>query len=93
MDLTNSQKAVQAIHAAIEATKYIDTSKEHPHLVLIGVNDENSLKDISKYISINDIEFSEWREPDRNNELTSIATEPISGDRRKIFKKFKLLNI
>jgi len=32
-----------------------------------------------------------WREPDKNNEITAIATEPIFGAKRKLFKKLQLL--
>jgi hypothetical protein len=39
----------------------------------------------------NNINFKLFYESDRDNELTSIATEPISGEKRSIFKKFNCL--
>lgn len=37
------------------------------------------------------VRFVEWHEPDRKNELTAIASEPIWGERRKLFRNFNLL--
>lgn len=37
------------------------------------------------------IRFREFREPDRNNEITALATEPIYGERRQFFSQFNLL--
>ena len=35
----------------------------------------------------------EFREPDRNNELTAVATQPLpkTEETKKIFKKYQLL--
>jgi len=32
-----------------------------------------------------------FREPDRNNEATALATEPLGQEARRIFRKWKLL--
>jgi hypothetical protein len=37
------------------------------------------------------IRFQAWYEPDLNNELTAIATEPVCGEQRQHFKRFELL--
>lgn len=34
--------------------------------------------------------IKEWREPDRNNELTAICTGIIRGDDRKAFRNLQL---
>lgn len=37
------------------------------------------------------IQFSRFHEPDRNNELTAIATEPVADGDRRIFRKLELV--
>lgn len=38
------------------------------------------------------IAYRAFYEPDRGNEITAIGTEPISGERRQIFKRYRCLN-
>tara|TARA_B100000614_G_scaffold262909_1_gene300496 strand:+ start:72110 stop:72298 length:189 start_codon:yes stop_codon:yes gene_type:complete len=38
------------------------------------------------------ISYRLFREPDRNNEVTALATETLRGERRSFFKRFQLLN-
>jgi len=38
-----------------------------------------------------DIRFCEFREPDKNNELTSIACEPVAGEKRSLFTGYPLM--
>lgn len=88
-DLPLPQIAVQSCHAAIECAKKYPTH-HHPSVILCTVKNENDLMNQAKYLQNNCIEFLEFREPDRNNELTSICSEPIYADDRKIFSKFQL---
>lgn len=88
-DLPLPQIAVQSCHAAIEAGKKYPTH-HHPSVILCTVKNENDLMNQARYLENNGIEFIEFREPDRDNELTSICSEPIYGDDRKIFSKFQL---
>ena len=37
------------------------------------------------------IRFACFHEPDRNNELTAIATEPITGETRRYFRRYNLV--
>lgn len=37
------------------------------------------------------IRIKRFYEPDRNNELTAFATEPLSGEARKAMRKFQLI--
>lgn len=74
----------------IETSSLISDS-EHPHLVLCGVRSESELLKISARLKSHNIQFRVFQEPDRNNEYTSIATEPISGNRRNIFKRYQCL--
>lgn len=43
------------------------------------------------YIRCRGIELREFHEPDLDNALTAIATRPVYGQERNIFKKFQLL--
>lgn len=66
---------------------------EHPHLVLCGVDSESQLATVAEKLRSHGIRIKEWYEADRNDELTSIASEPVSGDCRRHFKKLSLLNL
>ena len=92
-DLSFPQQAVQAIHAAIEATKtgLIPSEAVHPHLVLCTVPDERHLIDVSNQLSSKSIKFKTFIEPDRNNEATALATGLIPDSKRRLFRKFPLL--
>jgi len=93
-DLPAPQIAVQAIHAAIEATRqFLPTPTEHPHLVLCGVADQQALLTAADYLFRKVIRFCIFREPDRDNEATALATEPLAGDRRRWLDRFRCLSV
>jgi hypothetical protein len=93
-DLPAPQIAVQAIHAAIEATRqFLPTAKDHPHLVLCGVADQRDLLAAADHLFRKDIRFCLFREPDRDNEATALATEPIADDRRRCLDRFRCLSV
>lgn len=92
-DLTPAQRAVQSCHAAIEATRqFISPNQKHPHLVVCRVRDEQALQREASRIELSGIRFAPFYEPDRNNELTAIATEPVSGSNRRRFRRYNLLD-
>ena len=91
-DLSFPQQAVQSCHAAIEATRlFLSPEHSHPHLVLCGVRDQSTLERETSRLMSKGIRFVEFHEPDRNDELTAIATEPIAGDARRMFRRYDLL--
>lgn len=92
-DLSNSQRAVQAIHAAIEATRngLIPLEIEHPHVVYCHLPNEDELKLFREKLVNSEIRFKEFIEPDRNFELTALATEPVGTLERVLFQHLKLL--
>jgi hypothetical protein len=94
-DLPSSQKAVQAIHAAVEATRQglICSKIEHPHLVLCSALDEATLERHSDLMKSQGIRHIMFKEPDRNNESTAIATEVVTAEKKKMLRKLRLLSL
>lgn len=90
-DLSNAQKAVQAGHALIEATRNFNMNGMHPSIVLCVVKSEIKLQATMKELSSQRIKFSAFYEPDIGNQLTAIASEPLCGADRNAFKRFQLL--
>ena len=94
-DLSYPQRAVQSSHALLNATRdgLIPSDIEHPHLIICELPSEEKLHQFMHTLEIAGIRHSTFREPDRGNELTAIACEPISGEKRSIFRKLQLLRI
>lgn len=88
-DLSVPQQIVQHGHATYMVGNYIKND-DIPSIVLIGADDEDGILKISQYLSDNNIEHKTFFEPDID-QFTSIATTPLSGKDRLLFKKFKLL--
>lgn len=88
--LTTAQQAVQGAHSAIEAARVgiIPANGPHPHLVFCKTN--NLEKELSRLQEL-DISYCPFYEPDLDNRLTAIATEPIFGDLRTVFRKLQLV--
>ena len=91
-DLPPGQVAVQAIHAAVEAARrFLPPETEHPHLVLCGVPSPARLLAAADYLFRRSVRHALFREPDRANEPTALATEPLTGDRRRLLDRFRCL--
>jgi hypothetical protein len=91
-DLPPSQIAVQAIHSAIEAARrFLPPDSEHPHLVLCSVASAERLLAAADYLFSRSVRHALFREPDRDNEPTALATEPLAGDRRRLLDRFRCL--
>jgi peptidyl-tRNA hydrolase len=90
-DLPVAQQLVQAAHAAHESGLHLceDKSKVN-YLVALEVPDEDRLLAAHERLEDRGIKTILFREPDRNNEATALCTEPIWGNRRKIFSKYSL---
>lgn len=89
-DLSPSQQAVQASHAAIESTKNWPYVGDHPHLVVLGVKSEESLKNALDKVQSNGILTAPFYED--NGELTAFATRPVvKDDERNVFRRYQLL--
>jgi hypothetical protein len=93
-DLPHSQIVVQACHACIEATIcFLNKNTEHPSLVVCGIRNEQQLQKVFSRLLEEGVHCCPFIEPDRGNELTSFATEPISSERRHLFRRYNCLNL
>ena len=91
-DLSIPQQAVQAGHAAIEASRaYLPKDDEHPALIICTMKGESQLERAANELTAQGIRIKRFYEPDRNNEFTAFATEPLTGESRKAMRKFQLM--
>ena len=60
-------------------------------MVLCAVKNEDKLHKARDKLIREGVKVKSFYEPDRNNELTALCTETITGERRKIFRDFQLL--
>lgn len=84
---------MQGIHAALEVSRrgLLDPDTPHPHIVFCNVKDERALVICGDRLRSRGIAIAEFTEPDRDNELTAIATEPLYGESRKHLSKLQLV--
>jgi hypothetical protein len=91
-DLPPTQVAVQAVHAAVEAARhFLPPGHTHPHLVLCRVASERELLLAADRLERRGIRFQLFREPDRDDEATALATEPLGPDRRAALARYPCL--
>ena len=90
-DLSFPQKIVQAGHALLEIGKIIPPDLPHPSVIVLSIKNENKINSIELMLKENNIQYKVFCEPDLNNQKTALATEPIFGEKRKLFKKYQLL--
>lgn len=92
-DIDHRQKAVQGTHAAIEMAKS-ETQLQllHPSVIYVQVRNEKKLKEVMSKLLEMSIKFCSFAEPDLNNEITAISTEPLVGEKRAYLQRFQLLN-
>lgn len=93
-DLSPPQQAVQSAHAVIEATKTFNLERlpDHPSVVILSAKNENRLNRVRKYLIDQGILHVQFFEPDMDNQLTAIATQPLFGSRREVLRKYQLLD-
>lgn len=90
-DLSAPQIAVQAAHAAIEVAKSsLGSILEHPSVILCGVDNESKLQQQLDFYQENGVICKPFYESDLDNQLTAFATEPVYGEKRKLFKRLQL---
>jgi hypothetical protein len=93
--LSQNQQAVQAVHAVLEASRQgiIPSDITHPSLVLCELPDEKALVAHALRLNSKNIKFAVFKEPDINNQITALATEPLSLGGRKAMSSYKLLQL
>ena len=89
-DLSPSQQAVQACHACLEFGKHFPWQGDHPHLVYLGVPDEDSLKRWLETTREHSNRVAEFREPDLDHSLTAFAAG-FQGRAQKMFASLSLV--
>ena len=90
-DLPLAQQAIQACHACIEMARALPPNEPHPHLVLLGIKSEVQLSSIPARLENAGIQFQCFFDSDWNDQLMSIATLPVRGDRRTVFRRYHCL--
>lgn len=88
-DISESAQTVQSVHAAIESFK--SEEYDHSSVIVVVVKNERKLQSVIEKLFDDDISLKVFREPDLNNEITAICTEPLIGERRDYLRKFQLL--
>jgi hypothetical protein len=83
-DLPHSVQVVQACHAVIELAQagMIPLAAEHP---------QKSLESAFLRASEAGIAYKSFRDDDLGEQLTALASEPVSGHRRAAFKRLQCL--
>lgn len=92
-DLPLAAQIVQACHACLDRGFSLPENKKPlktSFLVLFGVRDAEELEKIADYLDRNEVSYEQFYEPDYDMGYTSICTEPMYNEQRKLYKKFKL---
>lgn len=93
-DLTPAQQSVQSTHVALDFIIANPAIAENWHssnyLICLAVSNETDLKRLIEKCSMKDLEFSIFREPDLNNEITAICIEP-SEETQKLVSNLPLM--
>lgn len=89
-DLSPAQQIVQASHAAMEMGYKHTPTPSPTHIVLIGMETQEALVHTADYLTSHNIPHEMFHEPDYDTGFTAIATRPITGSQRKLFKRYSL---
>ncbi len=90
-DLPLAYQSVQAVHAGITAGReLISPEIKNPNLVLVTVPDLRALLNLRNQCHEHGIKNQLFVEEDIGYQPTSLATEPVSGKARNVFRKLPL---
>ena len=88
-DLPLEHQLIQSVHATHEVAQG-DPHDSPLSVVVCEVESEEALIAFARKLDKTGCEFVLFREPDRDNEATALATKAVSGEGRRPFKKCKL---
>jgi hypothetical protein len=101
-DLSPAQQAVQSTHAAVDfCFQYPGVAslwnKHSNYLVQLSVKNEKELRELIEHCKKKYIDYTVFREPDIDNQITAIALEPSSSTQKLVSRiplmfKLKKLN-
>lgn len=90
-DLPFAHQAVQAVHAGIAVARdLIPAGIEHPSLVLVTVPDIPALLKLRNRCDAEGIDNRLFIEEDLGFTPTALATAPVNGKARKLFRELPL---
>lgn len=89
-DLPIQHQLVQACHSALEAGSEFKEPHKIPNLILCQALDERHLNNIGNFLDSHNIRYHKFFEPDNNMGYSSITTEPLSIEKKKVLSNFKL---
>ncbi len=93
-DISPEQKIVQIGHATWEAGQRFEHPKEIASLILLSVNNEEELLEVSRRLDIRDIDHYKFFEPDNGMGYSAICTRPVyEKSERNYFKRYKLYTV
>ncbi len=92
-DLPLEHQITQACHAALEVGFDHARPKDHPvHLITLGVPDQQQLEKYAEALEDQGHPYHLFFEPDENRGHTALATSPIRGSHRNLFRGLALWN-
>jgi hypothetical protein len=89
-DMPVASQAVQVGHACLEAGAQFGRSAADAHLVLLGVPSEAALRDALARLDVEGISYALFFEPDEGLGFTAACTEPLAGEGRRFFRRYRL---
>ena len=88
-DIPVRDQIVQIGHACLCAGKKFEWS-DTVFMVVLQVENQEKLLEAAQYLDCHGTKYEIFFEPDDNYGYTALATEPICGEQRKLFRKYKL---
>jgi len=89
--LPKPQQLVQAVHAAYDAGRFFDDSPTYvPSVVVCAAESEDEVKYEAARLEAKGIRTTVFREPDIDDQVTALATEPLSRRGRRLVAKWRM---